>query len=121
MVIAQNPAYRSDLVYVALGLLCVASSWGLVVYSFALQYLRLETRARDTGIRHIEMGLEDDARFGDYLTLTILLATMAATVSAQIRTREAWVLVRTNVLFAFTFNSVIVAMVVSLLLGTLLV
>ncbi|HQZ48356.1 MAG TPA: DUF1345 domain-containing protein [Microbacteriaceae bacterium] len=120
VVIAQNPAYRSEVVYVVLGLLCVASSWGLMVYSFALQYLRLEIRGRDSGIRHVEMGLEDDAQFGDYLTLTVLLSTMAATVSATIRSRQAWVLVRTNVLFAFTFNSVIVAMVVALLLGTLL-
>lgn len=115
VVIAQNPTYRGDLMYVALGLLCVACSWGLMVYSFALQYLRLQAGA-GAG-RHIELDLDEPAEFGDYLTLAILLSTMAATVSATIRTREAWMLVRTNVLFAFTFNSVIVAMVVSLLIG----
>ena len=45
---------------------------------------------------------------------------MAATVSATIRSRKAWTLVRVNVLFAFAFNSVIVAMMVSLLFGGLL-
>jgi uncharacterized membrane protein len=118
VVIAQNPAYRSDLLFVALGLLCVAASWALMVYSFALQYLRLD--AGDGGANHIDMALDGDERFTDYLTLAVLLSTMAATVSAKIRTREAWTLVRTNVVFAFTFNSVIVAMVVSLLLGGLL-
>lgn len=118
--IAQNAAYRSDLLYVALGLLCVAGSWALMVYSFALQYLRLEASSSDSDIQHIEMGLDGDARFGDYLTLAVLLSTMAATVSATIRTRQAWFLVRTNVLFAFAFNSVIVAMVVSILLGGLM-
>lgn len=117
VVIAQNPDYRSDLLFVALGLLCVACSWAIMAYSFALQYLRLD--AGDGEVEHIRLGLEGDARFGDYLTLAVLLSTMAATVSAKIRTREAWALVRTNVLFAFTFNSVIVAMVVSLLLGGL--
>jgi len=117
VVIAQTPAYRGSLLYVALGLLCVACSWALMVYAFALQYLRLQAGA--DGVEHIEMEMAGPARFGDYLTLSILLSTMAATVSATIRTRQAWMLVRTNVLFAFTFNSVIVAMVVSLLLGGL--
>lgn len=115
VVIAQDPTYRGNLLYVALGLLCVACSWALMVYSFALQYLRLQ--AGTGGGRHITLDLDEPAQFGDYLTLAILLSTMAATVSATVRTREAWMLVRTNVLFAFTFNSVIVAMVVSLLIG----
>lgn len=58
-------------------------------------------------------------RFADYLTLAVLLSTMAATVSARVRSRKAWTLVRINVVFAFAFNSVIVAMMVSLLFGGL--
>ncbi|WP_022884640.1 DUF1345 domain-containing protein [Glaciibacter superstes] len=119
VLIAQNALYRSDPLYVALGLLSVATSWALMVYSFALQYLRLESSGSDGEIEHITMDLEGDPRFSDYLTLAVLLSTMAATVSAKIRTRKAWSLVRTHVLFAFTFNSVIVAMVVSLLFGGL--
>lgn len=117
LLIAQNPEYRSSVFHVALGLLCVASSWALMVYAFALEFLRMNA-AGDRG--HIELETGDDMLFGDYLTLTVLLSTMAATVSAGIRSREAWLLVRTNVLFAFVFNSVIVAMVVSLLLGGLM-
>ncbi|MCR2812126.1 DUF1345 domain-containing protein [Microbacterium sp. zg.Y1090] len=117
VVIAQTPEYRGSLLYVALGLLCVACSWALMVYAFALQYLRLQVGTIDAD--HIRLEVGSPATFGDYLTLSILLSTMAATVSASVRTRQAWMLVRTNVLFAFTFNSVIVAMVVSLLLGGL--
>ncbi|MCR2791444.1 DUF1345 domain-containing protein [Microbacterium sp. zg.Y625] len=117
VLVAQTPAYRGEVLYVTLGLLCVACSWALMVYSFALQYLRLQAGADDG--EHIGFEVPGPPRFGDYLNLTILLSTMAATVSAAIRTREAWAVVRTNVLFAFTFNSVIVAMVVSLLLGGL--
>lgn len=117
LLIAQNPEYRQSLLHVALGILCVASSWTLMVYAFALEFLRVN--AADDRV-HIDLETGDDMIFGDYLTLTVLLSTMAATVSAKIRSREAWVLVRSNVLFAFVFNSVIVAMVVSLLLGGLL-
>lgn len=116
LLIAQNPDYRGSVLHVALGLLCVASSWALMVYAFALEFLRVN--AADDRV-HIDLETGDDMLFGDYLTLAVLLSTMAATVSASIRSREAWMLVRTNVLFAFVFNSVIVAMVVSLLLGGL--
>lgn len=118
IVIAQEASYRANPLYVILGLLCVASSWALMVYAFALQYLRLV--AGDDGRGHIELSVPGTPRFSDYLTLAILLSTMAAAVSATIRSRQAWLIVRTNVLFAFTFNSVIVAMVVALLIGGLL-
>lgn len=119
VVVAQSPVFRDDWIFIMLGLLTVASSWTLMVYSFALEYLRLATDLDGQG-PHLELGIEGDPRFGDYLTLAILLSTMAATVSATIRSRRAWTLVRINVLFAFTFNTVIVAMTVSLLFGGLL-
>jgi uncharacterized membrane protein len=117
VVIAQNPVFRGDWLFIILGLVSVASSWALMVYSFALDYLRLGNAPGDEV--HLEMGLADDPRFADYLTLAILLSTMAATVSASVRSRRGWSLVRVNVLMAFTFNSVIVAMMVSLLFGGL--
>jgi hypothetical protein len=39
--VAQTPAFREDWLFVALGLLTVAGSWALMVYLFALEYLRL--------------------------------------------------------------------------------
>lgn len=118
IVIAQNPAFRSDWLYIVLGLLSVASSWALMVYSFALEYVRLAV-ADDEDEPHIELTVRGDPRFADYLTFAVLLSAMAATVSASVRSRRAWTLVRINVLFAFAFNSVIVAMMVSLLFGGL--
>jgi uncharacterized membrane protein len=119
ILIAQDPAYRADWLYIGLGLLSVACSWALMAYAFALQYLRLDTGRREDGSRHVVMELEGDPRFTDYLTLAVLLSAMAATVSAQIRSRAAWSLVRAHVLLAFGFNSVVVAMMVSLLFGGL--
>lgn len=119
VVVAQNPVFRDDGAFILLGLLTVASSWALMVYSFALEYLRLATDPEGPD-PHIELAIEADPHFSDYLTLAILVSTMAATVSATIRSARAWKLIRLNVLFAFTFNSVIVAMMVSLLFGGLL-
>jgi uncharacterized membrane protein len=119
IVVAQSPVFRDDWVFIALGLLTVASSWALMVYSFTLEYLRLSVEP-DDGEPHIDLKVEGEPRFTDYLTLAVLVSTMAATVSAEIRSRRAWTLVRVNVLFAFAFNSVIVAMMVSLLFGGLL-
>lgn len=120
--IAQVPAYRANVVFLVLGLLTVASSWALMVYSFALDYLRLDADLRGRGQPHIDFQValsEGGNTFGDYLTFAVLASTMAATISADVRSRAVWRLVRTNVLLAFGFNSVIVAMVVSLLFGGL--
>ncbi len=119
VILAQRPEVRGDPLYIGLGLLTVASSWALMAYSFAQEYLYLDADGGD-GAPAVEFDFEERPRFGDYLTLAVLLSTMAATVSASIRTREAWRLVRVNVLLAFAFNSVIVAMMVSLLFGGLI-
>src|SRR5690606_10170610 len=81
ILIAQDAQHRSSWVYVVLGLLCVATSWALMVYAFALQYLRLAA-GDDADARHIEIEADGDAVFGDYLTLAVLLSTAAATISA---------------------------------------
>lgn len=119
IVVAQNAAFRGEWVFVLLVLLTVASSWALMVYSFALEYLRLAPEGGG-GEPALVLEVKGPPRFSDYLTLAILLSTMAATVSATIRSRRAWTLVRINVLFAFTFNTVIVAMMVSLLFAGVL-
>lgn len=118
VVVTQTPVLQGT-GYVLLSLLAVASSWALMVYSFALAYVRLNAATPGTGGRHVDLHVEDAAEFGDYLTLALLLSTMAATISASIKTREAWRLVRANVVLAFVFNSVILAMVISLLFGGL--
>ncbi|WP_161972369.1 DUF1345 domain-containing protein [Glaciihabitans arcticus] len=118
IVVAQQPEFRSDAIYVGLALLTVASSWVLMVFSFAQSYLRLGAGVHDEP--HLKFHFPEAARFSDYLTLAVLLSTMAATVPADISSRTAWRVVRSNVIIAFVFNSVIIAMMVSLLFGRLL-
>lgn len=119
MTIAQDAEYRSDPFYISLGMLAVVCSWALMVTSFALSYYRLNADPSAQSKHHITFAFDDQASLSDYLTLSVLLSTMAAAVSAKIHSRAAWRLVRANVLFAFTCNTVIVAMVVSLLFGGL--
>ncbi|WP_424465343.1 DUF1345 domain-containing protein [Pseudoclavibacter helvolus] len=152
--IAQDATFRDQTIFVVLGLATVAASWALMVYSFALEYLRLDATpearadaapdaeahpdgaadpdsgAPDSGDRaaagtrssqraEIVFPFPDAPRFGDYLTLAALMSTMAATVSAEITSRRGWRIARSNVVLAFAFNSVIVAMMVSVLFGGL--
>lgn len=117
VIIAQTPEFRGQSAYLVLGLLTVASSWVLVVYSFAQSYMRIAAQdGKETAIR---FPFSEDPQFGDYVTLAVLVSTMAATVSAEFTSRAGWRLVRANVVVAFSFNSVIIAMMVSLLFGGL--
>jgi uncharacterized membrane protein len=117
VVIAQQPEFRSDPIYILLALLTVASSWLLMVFSFAQSYTRLG--AGGTRETHFRFHFPDPPRFSDYLTFAMTVSASAAVVSADMTSREATQLVRTNVVIAFVFNSVIVAMMVALVFGGL--
>ncbi|MGI6878179.1 DUF1345 domain-containing protein [Microbacterium sp. gxy059] len=119
LVVALDPGYRSDPIYIGLGLASVAGAWAIMVYSFALQYLHLDTQKQDDGSAHLVLHVDGDPRFGDYLTLAVLMSAMAAAAPADLRSRAAWTLARVNVLFAFAFNTVILAMTVSVLFSSI--
>ncbi|WP_181028786.1 MULTISPECIES: DUF1345 domain-containing protein [unclassified Rathayibacter] len=115
--IAQRTESRSEPLSLAAALLAVASSWVLMVLSVAQACLRLESRSPRRS--QVRFAFEEAPHFSDDATLALLLSTMAATVSAEIRSREGWRLVRANVVIAFAFDSVVIAMTVSLLFGGL--
>ena len=106
------------LVYLFVALLTVAASWALMVFSFAQAYLHLEFGRN--GESHLEFAVPGEPEFDDFLTLATLVSTMSATTPAQATTRPGWKLIRINVILAFVFNSVIIAMIVSLLFSGLL-
>ncbi|PPG56057.1 hypothetical protein C5C69_16425 [Rathayibacter sp. AY1C7] len=115
--IAQRTEFRSEPLSLAAALLAVASSWVLMVLSVAQACLRLESRSPRRS--QVRFAFEEAPHFSDDATLALLLSTMAATVSAEIRSREGWRLVRANVVIASAFDSVVIAMTVSLLFGGL--
>lgn len=91
-----------------LGLFTVAGSWGLMVVAFAEQYLRLHLQGEDLDLP--EDG--DDVRFGNLLNISVAVSTMVGTRSTSRLVRTT---VRSHTLVAFAFNTIIVAMTVSLL------
>lgn len=117
VVLAQTDVVRQSLLYLALGVIAVAASWVFMVFAFAAAYMHLNVLAAES--RHIRFHSEPPEEFDDYLTLAVLASTMAAGISAQIRTKAAWRQVRTNVVVAFAFNSLVLAMIVSVVISAL--
>ncbi|MFF8894837.1 DUF1345 domain-containing protein [Brevibacterium casei] len=102
-----------------LGLANVVASWAVMVYSFALEYMRLDLREGGSHTaRQLEFDMGGDRVFGDYLTFSVLSSTMTAALPGKAITRAGWRLVRTNVIVAFAFNSVVVATLVSMILSS---
>ncbi|WP_226984282.1 DUF1345 domain-containing protein [Brevibacterium aurantiacum] len=105
---------------VILGLANVVASWSVMVYSFALEFMRLDLGGGGSlGARHLEFDMPEERAFGDYLTFAVLSSTMTAALPGRAITREGWKMVRSNVIVAFVFNSVVVATLVSMFLSYL--
>lgn len=117
VVLAQTEMVRQSPLYLALGVVAVAASWVFMVLAFASAYMHLNVLAVER--RHIDFHSEPPEEFDDYLTLAVLVSTMAAGVSAEVRTKAAWRQVRTNVVVAFGFNSLVLAMIVSVVISAL--
>lgn len=91
-----------------------ASSWALMAYAFALRYLRLHAAGEE-----IEFEIREDPAFSDFLSMSFLIATVAALSAGTPRTRAGLRSVRAQTIIAFAFNSLVIAMIVSLVLGLL--
>lgn len=123
VVIALSPGAREDPVIILLGLATVVSAWATMVYSFAVDYMHV-TLLQEGGTEgpetpHIRFSFDDEPGFSDYLTFSVMVSAMAVAAPAEITSRQMWRKVRSHVLLAFIFNTVIVAMMVSLLFGGL--
>lgn len=120
--IALSPDLHKYPIFILLGLATVAGSWALMVYSYALDYLRIDLLhdpADTTTPQPLKFEFGDTPGFSDYLMFSLMVSAMAVAAPARIASRQAWRVVGRNVLMAFIFNTVIVAMMVSLLFGGL--
>ncbi|WP_291795212.1 DUF1345 domain-containing protein [Brevibacterium sp.] len=113
LAIAQSGRLREEPTLVLLGFGAAAGSWAVMAYSFALRYQRLHA----AGAR-MDFPVPGETRFGDYLTHSVFVSTLMG-AHASPRTRTVWTAMRAHTVFAFAFNTVIVAMTVSLLLAGL--
>ena len=98
---------------IVLGLLTVACAWGLKVTSFALQYMRMHAVGEP-----IDFPLDEQPVFSDYITLAVLTSTLHGH-NVEFRSSRGWKVQRRHTMLAFGFNTIILAMTISLLFGGL--
>ncbi|MGO1950407.1 MAG: DUF1345 domain-containing protein [Mycobacteriaceae bacterium] len=119
IVIALTPGARDDILVFVLTMVTVACSWAIMAYAYAIEYMRLNVLQDDDETPHLQFSFTDEPQFTDYLTFAIMVSTMGVGLPAETTSRKAWRRLRTNVLLAFIFNTVIVAMMVSLLFSSI--
>lgn len=110
--IMVTPALRESQGLLFAALAMVASSWANVVVMYAVHYARLDTE--HPGLR---FSGDEPRRFVDYLYLAVAVQTTFGTTDVEVRTQRFRRTTLTHAVLAFVFNSVIVAMIVSLLLS----
>jgi uncharacterized membrane protein len=103
---------RTDPWVLGTSLLLVAVAWTGVVVGSAVAYLREHA---ERGGLALPDGVEPD--WGDLVYLAVQVSTTFATSDVSVTTRAMRRLVTTHSLVAFVFNTVIVAVLVSSLLG----
>lgn len=110
--ILVTPSLRNSqtLLFFALGM--VAASWINVVVMYAVHYAGREQR--DGGL---EFPGEGPRTFSDYLYFALAVQTTFGTTDVTVTSSQFRRTVTAHAALAFVFNTVIVAMVISLLLG----
>ena len=113
ILIAQSGEFRNSAPLIVLGLLTVACAWGLMVTSFALQYMRMHAAGEP-----MDFPLHEEPIFSDYMTLSVLTSTLLGH-DVKFRSSRGWKVQRRHTMLSFGFNTVILAMTISLLFGGL--
>jgi uncharacterized membrane protein len=116
LAVAAVPELRTDAVTLCLAVAVVATTWFLLVLVYALHYARESTRA---GGLHFP-GHDDERAapdFVDFVYVSTAVATGFATADISVRTSAMRREVTVHALVAFAFNTVVVALLVSLLIS----
>jgi uncharacterized membrane protein len=106
------PGLRSHPVLLGAAVVMVAASWIDVAVMYAVHYARMDA---STGALHFS-GTEERSFF-DYLYLSLAIQTTFGATDVTPTDRQSRRTVMTHGLLAFVFNTIIIAVVVSLLLG----
>ncbi|QOR69940.1 DUF1345 domain-containing protein [Ruania alkalisoli] len=111
MIIAV-PALRESQPLLMCALAMVAGSWANVVVMYAVHYARLDLR-----LAGLEFAGSDPRVFSDYAYLALTIQATFATSDVVVTTAAMRRTVMVQTGLAFVFNTVIIALIVSLLLG----
>lgn len=107
-----RPALREFPLALGMTLVMVAASWLNVVLAYAVHYARLNVDGDVLGFPG-----ERATGLSDYVYLSVGVQTTFATTDVEVRTRELRRVVTGQSLLAFVFTSVIVAIIISLIIG----
>lgn len=117
---AQQTQGVAKTLHVLLAFATVAASWGMVHLIFALHYAHGYYDAHGSGAGDVE-GLTfpggEEPDYWDFLYFSVIIGVAAQTADVSITSRAMRRLNTVHALFAFAFNTVIVAMTINLLAG----
>ncbi len=112
LVISFIPAFRSSSVIVFSGIAVVVASLALTITSYAVRY------ARESAVSGgIVFPGKDAPRFVDFVYLSIQVSTTFSASDVQLERSAARRVASVHSLIAFTFNTIIVALLVSVLVN----
>lgn len=111
---AVLPELRDDPVVVALAVLVVAASWLLTVTVYAVHYAR--ENAQHGGLEFRGGDVEGPPSLADYAYLAIQVGTAYNGADVTVVSRAMRRTVSVHAVVAFVFNSVLIALLVSLLI-----
>lgn len=113
MFVFVTPSLRASNAVIALAACSVISSWLLAAFSYAIAYARVD---------HRQKGLvfpgDEAPELGDYLYHAFCVNATFATSDVTVTSREMRRLTTSHTLVAFGFNTVIFALLITLLTGT---
>lgn len=108
-----TPSLRSNTAVVVLAACSVVSSWVLTAFSYAIDYARVD---------QLNQGLQfpgdEPVGFSDYLYFAVCVNATFATSDVSVISRGMRRLTTTHTLVAFGFNTVIFALLITLMTGT---
>lgn len=105
---SSDPRYESILYTTAL--LTVVGSWMSNVASFALHYARDDSERDKRGFRFPD---DDEPAWSDYVYTAVMISASLSTADVEVVTKSRRRLVIINTVIAFTFNTVIIAMLIA--------
>ncbi|OYO07773.1 hypothetical protein BI335_20645 [Enemella evansiae] len=109
------PQLRASIPLLALGLVMVAGAWANIAIMYAVHYARFDLLH---GGFEFPGDRDSEREFTDYLYLSLAVQATFGTTDTAITSSAARRAVMTQGILAFVFNSVLVAMIVSLMLGS---
>lgn len=111
LVIALVDPLRSSVVVVVLCVIDVVAGWVMVVFAYAVTYLRLDVESGGLDFPGTEQPV-----WRDYVYVSVQVSTTFATSDVTVTNTAMRGWVTSQTLIAFVFNTVIVALLVSVML-----